>query len=391
MELKIHKKDGLIELFTTTTKIIIDQGKNLEENEVILPSDLETNYHFGAINAIFHTGYKTDYVSMTKGFYSDVPVYSGKLSSQIAVTCARYKSKKPVTFAGIYADAVPITIGDIKITPYLVDDIKHNGYLLMIESETKKICFFGDLAANGRVDFTDVVSRLPNKVDILICGASMITEEDTSIITEGDIQSMATQIMNDTKGAVFILQSPTNFDRATTMLVAARPSKRLYLQDLYMAQIAHTIPQVMPAPSTFVKAYLTNGYSEDHYRYRLFKQLDRISLAELTTEKIAISIRTSMKKYLKTLSRKMNFKNAIIINALPQDKIGCLQTTDFLDFAKSKGLQSVKLATSGHADAKALRTLITKINPKEIAPVTLKNMTWLKREYSHIVISNLTV
>ena len=380
MNLKIHKKDGLVEIFTKSTRILIDQGKNLDENEVILRSNLESEYEFESVNAMFHSGYKTDYMVMTQGFLTGVPIYSGKLSSEISAASGMYKAKKPVEFAGFYEDGKAILVGDMTITPYLVDDQQHNGYMLMIESSGKIVCYSGDFGANGRTDFYDAVAKVTKKVDILMCGDSMIADYDTNLITEGDVQAQATKIMAETEGAVFIMQSVTDFDRANTMFFAARNNKISYVEDLYMATIA-TGAVVMPCPSLFVKAYLRNGYGEDHFRYQLFKNMDRILLSDIYNQKVAINIQPSMKKFVKSLSLKMNLKNSMIINALPEESIASEKTMEFLQFAKTKGLNSVTLRTSGHAGAKALQVLITKTNPKKIVPISDKNLRWLRREH----------
>ena len=388
MNIKMHREDRLVEIFSKTTTILIDQGKNLDENEVILLSDLQNKYDFSSVNAIFNIGYKTDYMSMTKGFLPEAPVYSGKISSEIALSSGNFKAKSGIDFAGFYSDEQPITIGDIKITPYLVDDAKHDGYMFLIESGLKNICYAGDFRSNSRKNFVDAVARLPVSVDVLICGDEMIADYDTCLITEGDVQAQATKIMNDAEGVVFILQSVTDFDRATTMFLAANQNKRLYLEDLYMAEIAKSIPEIMPSPSTFVKAYLTKGYGEEHFRYKMFKELDRIANSEFANEKIAINIRPSMKKFLKTLAQRTNFKNSIMINAMPEDSTNNSATSEFVQFARNKGLQCVNVRTSGHADAKALDTLITKINPRKVVPLGNKSISWLRKKYTQISILN---
>ena len=95
-----------------------------------------------------------------------------------------------------------------------------------------------------------------------------------------------------------------------------------------------------------------------------------------------------MKKFFKSLALKMNFKTSIIINALPEDERCSEKTVEFLKFAKSKGLQSVTVRTSGHADAKALQALITRINPRKIVPLSDRNLRWLRKEYPQTLVLN---
>lgn len=392
MNIRIHRssmhKNVITEISTLKTKILLDCGVNLEENEVLVLPELQLRYQFSGINAVFISQYNTDHITMTRGLLDNVPVYTGKLASKIALSAEKYKAKKPFEFADFYENGVSIIIGDIKITPYQIDEDIVDGYLLLIEGDGKSVLYTGDFRANGRKSFEDMVKGLPPRVDILLCGGSFISKEDINLVTERDIEEQAAEIIGNKKGPVFVLQGLTDFDRATTMFQTAKRNKRVFLEDLYMAQIAISAEKAMPNPSSWIgtRAFLTTGYKEEHFRYKMFTEQPRLSKSEIGTQKFVMCIRTSMKKYIKTLSQALNFKDGIIINTLPEETWKTTATEEFLAFAQEKKLEVVTLRNSGHADAMALKVLIKAVKPKRILPLSIQNIKPLTKDYPQIIV-----
>ena len=152
-----------------------------------------------------------------------------------------------------------------------------------------------------------------------------------------------------------------------------------------MCQIAGAAEKAMPNPAgwTGARAYLTSGYKEEHFRYKMFTELPRLNKAEIEKQNFVMCIRTSMKKYMKTLSQGIRFEDGLIINALPDESAKSAKTQEFLAFAVEKGLESVTIRNSGHANAMALKALIKAVKPVKIVPLATQNVRWLKSEYSH--------
>ena len=155
-----------------------------------------------------------------------------------------------------------------------------------------------------------------------------------------------------------------------------------------MAQIATATRSVTPNSTDFVgvKTYLTTGYKEDHFRYKMFISQPRITKAEIATQKTVMSVRTTMKKHMKSLSQCMRFKGGVLINALPDDMMNDPATTAFTNFADEKGLEVINLRTSGHANAVALRLLIDTVHPVKTLPMKRNTNFWMKTEYPNTTI-----
>ncbi|MEG2039272.1 MAG: hypothetical protein RRZ73_06060, partial [Oscillospiraceae bacterium] len=257
---------------------------------------------------------------------------------------------------------------------------------LFIEGDGKSIMYTGDFRANGRKSFEEMLANLPKKADVLICEGGVITEDDINLVTERDIEEQAAELIAGKKGPVFILQSVTDFDRSSTMFRASKRNKRVFLQDLYTSQTAVAMGKAMPnsAGWTGVRTYLTTGYKPEHFRYKMFTELPRANKADIETQKFTMCIRTSMKKYMKTLAQAMRFKDGIIINTLQGDDFKSEDTKAFLAFAEDKGLEVVTMRSSGHGNARALKALAEAIKPNIIIPLDIKNTKWLANEYPNI-------
>lgn len=378
-----NRQGEIIEICTAQTKILLDSGANLEENEVLLLADLQADYQFAGINAVFLTHCRTDYPTLAREFLPDVPVYGAKLTGKVCAAVQTYKAKTPTALAGCYASGTAITVGDITVTPYAVDDAIFDRYLLVIEGDGKRILYAGDYCANSRKSFAEMLAGLPSQVDLLVCECGVITADDTSLITEHDLEEQAATLFAAKKGPVFVLHCVTDFDRAATMLHAAKRTKRLLLEDLYLAQIANSTGKAMPNPAGWagVRAYLTTGYREEHPRYKLFTAQPRLSKTEIAAQKFVMFLRTPMKKYLKTLDQCMRFQDGVIINALPDTARKSAATQEFLAFAASKGLEVISMRTSGHADAMALKALVEATSPAKLLPLNPQHSVWLAAEY----------
>lgn len=392
MKITLHRaenqKNILVEIATENNKIILDGGVTLEENEVLLLPELQAQYSFVGVDAVFLSHYNTEHVTMAKDLLAGVPVYVGKLAGQMAMAAEEYKAKKPTPFARYYLNGVTIEVGEICVTPILVDDIAHEAYLLLIEGEGQRVLYTGDYRANGRKRFEEMLEGLPEKVDILLCEGGVITDADINPVTERNLEEQVGALVAEAKGPVFAMLSVTDFDRTTSLFGVAKRNHRVLLQDLYTAQVAAAATRVMPNPAGWpgARAYLTTGYKAEHPRYQLFASLPRVSKAEIATQKFVMCIRPTMKKYLKTLSQEMRFKGGILLNLLPDASANSPVTKEYLAFAESKGLTVHTLRTSNHGDAMALKALVEAVHPTKIMPLVRKNAGWLVHQYPKAVV-----
>ena len=379
MKIQIHRPknifgESLIEISTAKTKILLDCGTNAEDNA--LPATCE-NLNIADFNAVFLSHAHTDYVGLTGD-----KIYLSQLTSKIITAANTYRMKQTPAFAGFYQDRKAIMVGDIAVTPILIDHEDYDAYLFLIKGPGKSILYTGDFHANGRKSFEEMLQNLPHKVDALLCEGLGLTGEDIALITERDLEEQITEAVGSKTGPIFVLQSVTDIDRTNTVFHAAKRNRRLFLEDLYLANINDAIGNIVPNPNGFVgvKAFLTTGYRPEHIRYQMFEKLNRVDKSQLSSQKFVMCIRTNMKKFMKSLSQSVRFYDGALIVSLPAEERP--QATEFAKFAQSKGLEVKNLHTSGHADARALQALVSAVHPVKIVPVQLQNANWFVGEFS---------
>ena len=167
--------------------------------------------------------------------------------------------------------------------------------------------FFNQLA---RKSYDRLLHELPSDVDILICEGTTLSRDGYIATTEHELEKEAISLFRDTEGPVFVLQSSMNIDRIVTMYRAAKQSGRIFLEELYMADITSAIGGSIPNPA-FSDVY---PFITSQRRYEgLCKYQNRVGKDFITKSKFVMCIRNSMTRYLKSLSEKMNFSGGLLV------------------------------------------------------------------------------
>jgi len=378
MNIKIHRGadstgETLIEISTEKTSILLDMGVNQEG--VVQPNTL-SDLVIPRFDAVFLSHMHTDYIGLT-----NKTIYVSQLTAKIIEAAHTYNMEKAPVFSGFYQDRTLISVGDITVTPILVDSEAYDAYLFLIEGEGKRILYTGDFHANGRKSFEEMLENLPVKIDALLCEGMGLTKADENSINERDLEEKAAELMGKKTGPVFVLQSPTDVDRTSTLFHAARRCDRIFLEDLFMANLADAIGNIIPNPngSVGVNAFLTTGYQPEHIRYQMFRKLNRIDKDKIVSQKFVMCVRTNMKKYMKSLSQSMRFYDGLLFVSFESGEQPEIE--DFIKFAKSKGLEIVFLRKSGHGDARALQSLVSTVHPAKIMPLLSENVNWFVGEF----------
>lgn len=90
-------------------------------------------------------------------------------------------------------------------------------------------------------------------------------------------------------------------------------------------------------------------------------------------------VRSSMKNYLEKLSQQISFKGGILFYSMWSGYLEDESMKDFINFMESKGVQTIKLHTSGHADISTIDKLIEKVSPQYIIPIHTENSKWFEK------------
>ena len=371
--MKIHIRRGqnqiggnIVEISTQKTKILLDVGLELDDEKNKVLPDIPGLFDYKGYDAVFISHYHGDHLGLAYQIHKDIPLYMGQKCAKIVQASDAYKRVPTVTPSGYLEHKKPIIIGDITITPYLCDHSAFDSYMLLCEADGERILYTGDFRGNGRKPYDWLLSKLPGKVDKLICEGTTLSRDGYVAVTEQQLEEQAVQLFRQHPGPVFVLQSSMNIDRIVTMYRAAKRSGRIFLEDLYMADITSAIGGSVPNPAfTDVYAFITSAT-----RYEELKKYpQRIGKDRIAKRPFVMCVRTSMLRYLQGLSKKMDFQNGLLIYSFWS---GYKETEDmkrFLSDCEAMGLKIVTLHTSGHADYETIKMLVDTVNPTEIIPI----------------------
>ncbi len=376
MEIVIHRGENqiggnIIEISTDKTRILLDVGRELDEEEVRLP-DIDGLFDVPAFDAVFISHYHGDHIGLAYYINKRIPLYLGEASVRIVQASDAYKNTETIHPAGFLVHGKPISIGDITVTPFLCDHSAFDSYMLLCEADGETVLYTGDFRSNGRKSFDRLLHDLPQKIDKLICEGTTLSREGYVPVTEAELEEKAVALFKETSAPIFVLQSSANIDRIVTMYRAAKRTGRIFLQELFMAELATAAGKSIPNPAfDDVYAFITNPK-----RYDALTKYRRIGKDGIAKSRFVMCVRSSMLRYMQSLSEQMNFDGGLLIYSMWSGYLKQPEMEAFLCACEDMGLKVVELHTSGHADADTIKRLIAHVNPTEIIPVHTENAAW---------------
>ena len=370
---------SIIEISSKSTKIILDIGSNLEDKEIVVPEIDGLFKGKSKYDGALISHYHSDHVGLATRILPEIQIYMGEKSYEIYKVTREYIKKEYLKEPRVFKSEEQVSIGDIKITPYLCDHSAFDSYMFLLDCEGKKILYTGDFRSNGRKSFEPLLRKLP-KVDALITEGTNLSNDKIGKInlTEKELEKKGIEILEGNNRPVFVLMAATNIDRIVTFYKIANATKRLFLLDTYAGQITATIGGNIPNPRTFsnVRIFLTN---QDKYEILKNYPQNKIGKNEIANSNFMMCIRSSMKQYLENRSKEFSFEGCVLFYSMWEGYKKQENMKEFLKFMEEKGVKTISLHTSGHADEKDFDKLIKKIEPQIIIPVHTENSEWFKR------------
>ena len=370
---------SIIEISSKSTKIILDIGSNLEDKEIVVPEIDGLFKGKSKYDGALISHYHSDHVGLATRILPEIQIYMGEKSYEIYKVTREYIKKEYLKEPRVFKSEEQVSIGDIKITPYLCDHSAFDSYMFLLDCEGKKILYTGDFRSNGRKSFEPLLRKLP-KVDALITEGTNLSNNKIGKInlTEKELEKKGIELLEGNDRPVFVLMAGTNIDRIVTFYKIANATKRLFLLDTYAGQITATIGGNIPNPRTFsnVRIFLTN---QDKYEILKNYPQNKIGKNEIANSNFMMCIRSSMKQYLENRSKEFSFEGCVLFYSMWEGYKKQENMKEFLKFMEEKGVKTISLHTSGHADEKDFDKLIKKVEPKIIIPVHTENSEWFKR------------
>ena len=370
---------SIIEVSSKNTKIILDVGSNLDDKEIVVP-EIEGLFKGEAkYDGVLISHYHSDHEGLATKILPEIPIYMGEKSHEIHKVTREYIKKEYLKEPKTFKPEEEFLIGDIKITPYLCDHSAFDSHMFLLECEGKKILYTGDFHSNGRKFFQSLLNKLP-KVDALITEGTNLSNDKIGKInlTEKELEKKGIEILEGNDRPVFVLMAATNIDRIVTFYKIANATKRLFLLDTYAGQITATIGGNIPNPRTFFNVKIFQTSSSKHDILENYPK-NKIWKNKIAKSNFLMCVRTSMKKYLESYPNEFSFEGCTLFYSMWEGYKKQENMKKFLKFMEEKGVKTISLHTSGHADEKDFDKLIKKVEPKIIIPVHTENSEWFKR------------
>ena len=386
MNIHIHRGQNqiggsVIEISDNKTRLFFDLGINLDENDEVEVPEIDGLF-YGAPNCdgVFISHYHSDHLGLTDKLLDGIPVFMGEKAYDIITAAANYREKQILFTPQFIYDRDKITIGDFTITPYLCDHSAFDSYMFLIENGGKTVLYTGDFRANGRLDFDALLEDLP-VVDVLITEGTTLTREGRENIQEELLEEIAVNYIQEQKGPVFIMMSAQNIDRLVTAQNIADQTDRVFLQDIYTAQIAKSCGVL----SDKARVFMTGGDKQ----YQQLQQFNTVKIGKYAISKtpFLMCIRQSMKNYLAKLNDLVSFEGGVLFYGMWKGYMEQPKMKEFLDWMTSKGVKVHILHTSGHADSITIEKIVEATSPKTIIPVHTENADWFYKYEPSIIIA----
>ena len=358
MEIIIHRGTHQIggcvtEISSGNSKVFIDFGADLPSATPTEPTKLISGLTVSddSVSALFFTHYHGDHVGRLNEVCESVPIYMGKTAKALYQNYARRTQSEiigKIDSIFTFSPLDKIRVGDITVTPLMVDHSAFDAYMFIIEADGKRVLHTGDFRLHGfRGAMTiPMLREYATDIDCIICESTNLSREDTPIISERELQKQIYEIMLENK-YVFVLCSSTNIDRIGSFY-HANPHGRLFICDEYQKSQLEIVREHHKQHSKF--------YDFSHV-YSYAPNLDDL----MEKQGFCMMIRQG-EQFAKLLERYKG-RSKIIYSMWSGYLKGETRNEQLAEFLN--GYELVFKHTSGHASTRDLVKLYQAVNPKK--------------------------
>ena len=376
------------EAFNVLTKLAKEKGKLYEEvliqyEEIgVEPKKLP--------DAIVVSHAHQDHYGLISTLPNSIPVYASKYTTQMMKTTQIFTRctvlKNPVVH---FEHMKTICIGDIYITPYLMDHSSGDAFAFLVEACGQRIFYTGDFRATGRKSylFDRLLENPPSNVDLLLMEGTMIKREEHMFRNEVAVEDAMSELMKNRLMTFFIFSSQ-NIDRVVSAYKASRSAGKIFVIDIYTAWVLEKAKLLSPNLPNMEWKYikvLSKGDEGKWYRKRLHINSDFFGdfskkLYQYNTFITLETIEKNPAQYTFKLSanivlnivKKLNTKANVIYSQWSGYQSKEYNPDGYEVFSSLKAdplLLYKEIHTSGHAKREDLQRLSQALQAKTVVPI----------------------
>lgn len=310
----------------------------------------------------------------------DLPVYlSDGARRIIAASDIFLPLKAKIQHPVVVEDRRPVVIGDITVTPYLVDHSAFAAMSFLVEGEGARVFYSGDFRAHGRKWklFPKFLRSAPQGVDCLLMEGTTLGRPEQRMETEAEVEGRIVEIARRRRGIKLIYASGQNVDRLVSFYKAAQATGGQFVVDLYTAYMLEALGHAsIPTPSAafprmrvlytkyLMRKIAASGMRELFARYRPF-EIDAREIAR-APGKHFVMYRESLTEDVEAIG---DFSDSVLIYSLYEGYRREASFQKVQAFLDNHGIAIESAHTSGHAGASDLKKLAEALKPRVLVPI----------------------
>lgn len=370
----------ITEISTDKTRIIVDFGLDLDYDEKSSILEIEgLTYGQPSYDAIFITHSHGDHIGLIDRILPDIDVYVEPVSKKIYTLLEKFTGGKVPRKTIDLKPNVTLPVGDICITPYVVDHSAYNSLMFLIEADDRRVLHTGDYRRNGyKGSIFESTLRQIGKVDLVITEGTTLSRDVTKKMNEVELSWTATDIFLKYR-QIFILQASTNVDRITSFYKAAKRTNKNFIEDIFTCNIVSSLDNKhIPNPIDFSNVYvwIPVRYKKKDIRFknRFILPFEKYKSRKAYEKKnYAMMVKTSMLEDIMKLHGKGLIDNACLVYSMWNGYKENEETKKFIEALKMLGIEAIDLHVSGHADIETIEALCEIVKPSKVIGIHTTN------------------
>ena len=375
-----------IEIEAQGKRIILDIGMPLDAPddeqslESLLPKVSGFKEHDDGLLGVLISHMHMDHYGLGHKIRQDIPIWIGQSAHNMMKTAIPFiRNGFAFENPNFLENGRQIKIGPFCITPYLVDHSAFDAYALLLEADGKRVFYSGDFRGHGRKSslFDKLLVNPPDNIDVLLMEGTTIGRVGTleGFKTENDLENDFSRAFRETDGLHLVWTSSQNIDRLVTIYRAAKKAKRLFIIDLYTAEILKatgrdTIPQLGWSD---IRLYIPSRQRKVIIEKKLFSTLDQHKSNRIFHENLPELVESSVMLFRPMFMEDKGLENSLDGAALSYSLWeGYLEKNNsdkVLEWLAKNQIPLKKIHTSGHASVANLMGFAQAINPLRLVPI----------------------
>ena len=377
-----------IQLSTATTTLLLDLGLPLSSTSSEL--DVASLYPDAVVISHAHQ----DHVGLIEKLPAETAIYIGKLAKEL-LDATRIFIDKPLLANNFnyFEKWQPFTIGDFRLTPYLVDHSAADAYGFLIEAEGKRLFYSGDFRGHGNKNklFHKIIADPPKDIDLLFMEGTMLERNNNDFSNERAVRDEIQKIISRQENVSFLISSSQNIDRLVSAHNACVAADKVFVIDFYTAWVLEKVKVVSPGIRAFNWDHIavqSSGFKSSRQYSIMKKQRSRLgsfinNVFDHTIKEEVI--RTDPSRYL--ILGKVSSAGRLIesfrvnkpVNVIYSQWLGYLSYSN-KDYYGAEAMAAYKRGdipdidfhyahTSGHAPVEDLQKFAAAFKPKMLVPI----------------------